>query len=169
MSKTKITITKGKVLKGDKVEVEYKKNSGAKNKPAVCSEEHSEPPHPDLTKAMEKLTVHAILLGEFLLPSKIKSLEKVEQTMIEQFHVSSFSISDKSDEGVILSAQRTLKSGKMMGFNTPLVLFTDDSENAYPFMKELEVSVAECRDEFEAYLDGKFKDDGQGKLFDEKE
>jgi hypothetical protein len=165
---SKITILKGKVLKGDRVEVVLQKVTGAKNKPASCSEEHFEPPHPDLTNAIKKLTVHAILLGEFLPVSKIKSLEDIEEDTLNGFHVSGFTI-NKDDEGVTLSAQKQLKSGKMMGFNTPFVVFGDDSENAYKFTKELEIAVAECRDEFEAYLGGKFKDDSQGKLFDEKD
>lgn len=164
---SKITILKGKVLKGDKVIIEYQKLDGVENKPADCSETHSAPPHPDLTKAISKLTVHAILLGEFVQASKIKKLEDVEADVVSAFHVSGFSVSNKDVEGVMLSAQKTLKSGKMMGFNTPLVLFDDDSENAYKFTKELDIAVAECRDEFQKYLGGKFKDDSQGKLFDE--
>jgi hypothetical protein len=92
----------------------------------------------------------------------------VDAETLLAFHVSGFSIGGKDNEGVILSAQKTLKTGRTMGFNTPLVVFEDDSENAYAFMKDLETAVDNCRKEFAAYLGGKFKDDGQGKLFDEK-
>lgn len=106
------------------------------------------------------------LVGEFVMPGKLKTIGDVEVPLLQEFHVSGFSISEKS-EGVIITAQRTLSSGKTMGFNTPLVVFSDDSENSYKFSKELEIVVAECRDEFELYLGGKFKDDSQGKLFAE--
>ena len=80
-----ITITKGKVLKGDKVYVEFLKREGTESEPAECQETHKVPPHPDLTTAVSALTVHAILIGEFQNAAKLQKLEDIKQETLETF------------------------------------------------------------------------------------
>jgi hypothetical protein len=163
---SKINITSGKVLKGDKVEINWKELSAIENKPANCSKESLAPPSPDLTKALAKLICHAILIGEFMPP--VKKLTDISDEVLANYHVSGFSMG-KDDTGVVITAQRTLKTGRTLGFNTPFTAFDDDSENAYPFRDDLKKEINKCRSEFELYLGGKFKDDGQLKMYDEKD
>jgi hypothetical protein len=51
-----------------------------------------------------------------------------------------------------------------MGFNTPLIRFEDQSENAYPHLEELFEAVNLCKDEMRAFLNGAHAEDPQQKL-----
>ncbi len=163
---SKIEIKKGKLLKGDIIQVEYLKSDGTDAKPAECSEKHLHPPHEDLKKAFVSLSVHAALTGEFISSSLIGDIKKPDTELVENFNVTGFTIvGEDEDEGVILSARKTLKTGKTMGFNTPKILLEDESETAYQFAKDLALCIADCKDQLTEYLNGKFAPDPQGTLF----
>ncbi len=162
---SKITITKGKLLKGDKIEVEYTKQENSASKPAKCSEEHVDPPHDDLKTAFAALAIHAALLGEFVAISAVKDISKPDAKHSKDFTVTGFTITGgDDDEGVILTAHKTLRSGKSLGFNTPIIRFEDESNTAYPFMEQLETAINECKDQLREYLNGKYAPDPQQKL-----
>lgn len=156
----RIEITKGKLLKGDKVEIEYTKRDSPDSKPAECSEKHTDPPRPEFKKAFANLAIHAALIGEFIPLTHIDDL--TDPRAAEDFNVSGFTcIGEDEDAGVILTAQKTLKSGKTLGFNTPIIRFNDISENPYPRLDELLNSIDLCRAELKLYLSGKHAPDPQ--------
>lgn len=162
---SKITITKGKLLKGDLIQIEYLKTDSSESKPAECSEKHTEPPHNDLKKAFKSLAIHSALLCEFIPVASIADIKKPDQELTKNFNVTGFTIVGEDEvEGVILSARKTLKSGKTMGFNSAKIMFNDESETAYEFVEDLEQSIGLCKDELRNFLDGKHGDDVQGKL-----
>lgn len=163
-----IEITKGKVLKDDVVEVSFTKTSST-TKPAKCNEEHKDPPHPDLKRALQNLAIHAALIGEFIPTSEIGDIEKPEHENLSLFHVSSFSTKgDDGEDSVVITAQKTLKTGKVLGFNTPSTRLNDDSDSAYLFAEDLKSCIEYAKAEFREYLNGKIATDPQGKLnFDE--
>lgn len=157
-----INITKGKLLKGDKIEVEYSKQSDIKNKPTHVSEECSNPPHADLRKAFSNLAVHAALLGEFIAPVMIRDIEDVNPDLVSDYTVTGFTITGKDEtEGVIISAQKKLKSGKTLGFNTPTTRFESEGDGAYEFIDDLATCIDFCKSELKEYLNGKYAPDPQ--------
>lgn len=163
---SEIIITKGKLLKGDKVEIEYQQKHSSTAKPANCSYEQDETPRIELKKAFSNLAIHAALLGEFIPLKSIKKIDAPDPELVKDFNASGFTISasKKGDEGLILTAQKTLSSGRTLGFNTPVIRLDDESENAYPFSKELSAAVDVCKDELTQYLNGVRGEDPQGKL-----
>lgn len=146
---SQITILKAKLLKGDKVEIEFTSRPSAEAKPKTCSEESENAPRPSFRKSFDALAVHAALSGEFIPESSIEDIKTVNPELIKDFTVTGFSLSEskKNGEGVILTGHKTLSSGKILGFNSPIIRFDDDSENAYPHIEELELAIATCKDE----------------------
>lgn len=168
-----IEINKGKLLKNDIVEVSFiKQNLKKGSKPAKCNEEHADPPHPDLRKAFKSLNIHAAMIGEFVSPMKVKDIEDVDEELAQDFSVTGFTlVGDDLEAGVILSARKTLKTGKTMGFNTPIQHFEDPADNPYPFCDNLLECISKCKSELKQYLEGKFAPNPQLDMFpkDEKE
>lgn len=163
---SQITITKGKLLKGDKVEIEYQQKDSSDSKPANCSYEQDAPPRQKLKTAFSNLAVHAALLGEFISVSSIKDINKPDPEVTKDFNASGFTVinNKNSDEGVIITAQKTLKNGKSLGFNTPIIMFADESDNAYPYSEELANAIDVCKDELREYLNGVRAENPQTKL-----
>lgn len=160
---SQITISKGKILKGDKIEITYTRQDSNIAKPVECNETHSDAPHPDLIAAFASLKVHAAIAGGFISSKLIKDANDPVHEDMNTISVSGFTIVG-DDEGVIITAQRHTVYGST-GFNTPTIRFASDS---YPFTKELETHLGTVKDEFREYLNGKFAPDPQGTLFEEK-
>jgi hypothetical protein len=162
---SKISITKGKLLKGDKVVVEFEKRDSNNAKPTHCSEESFGKPHKDLTTAFNALALHAALLGEFVGTAMVPDIDNPNPELFRDFTVTGITISGgDEDKGVVISAYKTLKNGKTMHFNTPNTRFSDESEKAYPFLTELDDAITLCEDELREYLNGKVGPDTQGSL-----
>ena len=115
-----ITFHNGKVLKGDIVKISYSEQRNSKSKPSKHEVECKDTPHPDLKKAFAGLAIHAALLGEFVAIAQVKDIKQVDPELIKDYNASGFSISGNDQDLVILTAQKTLRSGKAMNFNTPL-------------------------------------------------
>lgn len=167
---SQIIITQGKLLKKDIVKVAYAKNIGSNRNPAEGEEKYSDPPHRDLKNAFASLAIHAILVGEYVSFITVKDIENPDPELVKNFTVTGFScVGEDIESGVILSARKTLKTGKQMGFNTPIIRFEDPSDDPYPFAENLEGCIEKCKDELTRYLNGKFAPDPQLPLFaDEK-
>lgn len=165
-----IEINKGKLLKNDIVEVSFIKQDLKKgSKPAKCNEEHADPPHADLRKGFKSLNIHAAMIGEFVSPMKVSDIENVDEALAKDFNVTGFTlVGEDLEAGVILSARKTLKTGKTMGFNTPVQHFEDPSENPYPFCDNLVECIDTCKSELTKYLEGKFAPDPQISMFTEE-
>lgn len=162
---SKIIITKGKLLKGDKVEIYYKKQDSNVSKPVNCSEENPNTPKQELRDAFAALTIHAALLAEFISTALVPDIAKANPELIKDYLVTGFTITgNEDDEGVIITAHKKLKSGKTMGFNTPVTRFSDESDTAYPFMEELILAVENVCDHLVKHLEGDYAPDPQGEL-----
>lgn len=166
-----IEINKGKLLKnGEIIEVAFTKQNVKQNsKPAKCNEEHHDPPHPDLKKAFSSLNIHAALIGEFISPLSFADINNVDAELYKDFKVTGFTlVGEDLEQGVILSARKTLKTGKTMGFNTPVQHFEDPSDNPYLFCDDLSECIDNCKKELTKYLEeGKFAPDPQIDMFEE--
>jgi hypothetical protein len=161
----KTIITKGKLLKGDKVEVEFIEKDDDGN-PAECSKsKNSPPPAQSLRVAFSNLSIHAAILAEFINSSSINDIAAPEHPDLEKFSVSGFTIvGGEKMEGVILTGAKTLKNGKALIFNTPITRFEDQSENAYDYTNDLLESIETARVEIQKYLDGHHATDPQQEL-----
>ncbi len=161
---SKIIITKGKLLKGDKVVCFYNKQDSLDTKPTECEETHHETPHQDLRNAFAKLAIHSALIGEFVSYAMVPDINNTPPKLFEGFVVTGFTRTLGDDEGVMLSAYKTLRSGKILQFNTPLTRYEDGGEHAYKYMDKLIEDVSTCENELVQYLNGKNGPDAQGKL-----
>lgn len=163
---SQITVIKAKLLKGDKVEIEYLKRDKHDDAASECSEASSIPPRKEFAEAISKLTAHFILCCEFMPLKAIKDIKNPDPELLEKYHVSGFSISKPGtgDEGVILTGQKTLRSGKKVGINTPVIRFSDESPEAYEHLEILEADIRRCEDESRKYLNGEHAPNPQQKL-----
>jgi hypothetical protein len=157
-----ITITKAKILKDDKVEISFTRTS-TKHKPSSVNEEHRDAPHEDFKKSFADLAVHAAIIAEFIPADEISDISAPEHQQLKNFTVTGITIHGE-DEGVNITAMKTLKNGKMMLFNCPLVRYEDNSENAYTFTDDLVDKVEAAKTEAKKYLDGKFAEDAQTEI-----
>lgn len=167
LTMSQITITKGKLLKGDKIEIDYQQKNSADENPASLNFEQEGKPRPQLRTAFNKLRIHAALLSEFLPLTEVENTDEVAETIVQDFKVTGFTIvshKKTSAKGVIITASKLLNNGKNLGFNTPTTSFDDDSENAYPFIGELSKDVDVCKDELRQYLNGVRESNPQGTL-----
>lgn len=162
------TITKVKLLSGDKVEIDFIKEPDPKapvrRKPVEASDKFKDPPHPDFVRALAGLDVHAALVGEFVPMINVPDIFHPDQAIIDKFHVSGVTIigSGTDDEGVIITAQKTLSTGKKMNFNTPLLRINDTGDKAYGHTDALIEQMGKLVGEADLYLGGKIAADPQG-------
>lgn len=163
---SQITITKSKLLKGDKVEIDFTSQPSVNAKPEECTKKSENPPRASFQKALDSLAIHAALKGEFIPYKSVEDINKPNPELIKDFTVTGFSLSEskKNGGGVILTGHKTLLAGGILGFNTPIIRFGDESENAYPHMEELEAAIEVCKEEAIQYLNGAYAEDPQGKL-----
>jgi len=163
-----IFITKGKLLK-DHCEVEYIKTNNEKK--AECKETSKEKPHADLINAFDRLDVHLALIAEFIDRGKAKTIDKLRENLNDLFSVTGFTVkSDDEIKSVVLTGHKTLSTGKVLIFNTPLVSESDEEEDNYFFFQDLRQCIEICQTELQNYLfNGKTAPDSQLELsFDDK-
>jgi hypothetical protein len=167
---SKITITKAKLLKGDKLEIEFTRLDKGDEKPTECFEKHTSPPKDSLRDAFAALSVHAAIINEFIVVKDNKEFENIDTSkhaeQLKKFTTTGITIHHpgEDEEGVTLTAYKELKSGKIFVFNTNMIVFTAEGENAYPYVEDLMSCVDACRDEVTEYLNGNYKPDPQIKL-----
>lgn len=160
---SKINITTAKVLNEEVFAAWWELEN---EKRADTEKTIHEKPHPDLVKCMNKLAVHAALIGEFIPYDEIGDIDNPDHPELKKFEVKGFSLSGKNEERFILTCSKTLIVGNL-GFNTPLRSFDDTSDNAYKYLSELKKLMEKCKDEIREYLNGKHGEEEQGDLFKE--
>lgn len=160
---SKINITNAKVLNEEVFAAWWELEN---EKRADTEKTKHEIPHPDLVKVMNKMAVHAALIGELIPIDEIKDINNPDHPELKKFEVKGFSLSGKNDERFILTASKSLISGNL-GFNTPLRSFDDTSDNAYKYLPELKRLMEKAKDEVREYLNGKHGEPVQGDIFKE--
>lgn len=165
-----IIIHAAKNKKNNVLEVTYTEGDNIESVSEVSRTFKNARPHPDLVAAMKALRIHAAILSDFLSPenvklktdrAKVQRPEFMDDETKDLFTVSGLSVSDK---GIILTAQRTTKRGKMMNFNTPLVNPDEEGDNAYEYAEDLAEKIETAKVEFAAFLGGKMGENPQGSL-----
>lgn len=169
-----IIIHSAKSKKNQTIEITYREGESVENVSEVTRVFKNAKPHPDLVNAMKALKPHAAYLSDYRTleqmtakkdKAKIARLGFADADDEGQFVVSGFHVSDK---GIILTAQKETKSGKMMNFNTPLVNPDAEGEQGYEFIDDLAELIDNASKEFSEFLNGKVAADPQGGLnFDE--
>lgn len=160
-----IQITKGKVLKDDKVEISWLKTFHSR-KPAKCSLEQKEPPHPDLVAAMANLDIHAALMSEEIPISEIANINHPDHPELKNYHVTGFSTKGEDDEvnRITLSVTKYLSDGSVYNFNISKGT-NPEAENAYQYIDDLNACIEACQSEFRFYVEGtKFGQEKQTKM-----
>lgn len=165
---SKIVIEKCKILQKEVV-LEYLKTESSESEPAKCTEEQKNPPAKTFVKAMNGLIIHMAAILELIDVSAIKDIKKPTKEISEALAhlcVTGFTyIAPGTDkEGVVISGNSKVSSGKVWGFNTFTIRFNDQSENAYQFMDDLKSAIKLVQDEAVKYLNGNFGPEAQQKL-----
>ena len=117
-----------------------------------CKDSSDAPIHEDLQAAFDALIPHFVLLCE---EEKVDSVDEAEvERLSVGYNVTGIAIGGSDDtEGVTISGNKILQSGKAVGFNTPFQKFSDDEY--YNFCEELYNSVEHLKSEVLEYMDGK--------------
>lgn len=157
----KITIHSAKFLK-EKAVIDYTEERGANLKPVRRSDEFRDIPHPHLINAYKGLAVHAAILAEFIPATEIEDIKKPEHDELDRYHVTGFHISGEDRDQIVLTGQKTLKSGKILTFNTPLLRMNDEGESGYKYAPELHEVVERCQERVRDFLGGVVAEDPQG-------
>jgi hypothetical protein len=112
------------------------------------------PIHEDFKGRMQALGVHCILIDELVDIKKIKGdLEDYRPEILDCITVKGLSISTDDGQGVTISFERKLSTGKVINLNTPFTKFYDEA-CPYKFNTDLELSVNALLDEAKEYLAG---------------
>jgi len=159
----KITIHSAKFLK-EKAMIDYTEERGTNLKPVRRNDEFRDIPHPHLINAYKGLAVHAAIIAEFIPSAEIEDIKKPDHEELGKYKVTGFSISGEDRDQIVLTGQKTLKTGKILTFNTPVLRMTDDGENAYKFAPELHAAVEKCQERVRDYLNGTVAEDPPGQL-----
>lgn len=118
------------------------------------------PIHDDLREAFANLTPHFAFICEEINESvcrqAINDIQKgivhdLGMDPLHKYDVSGFTLG-KDSEGVTISGNKSLESGKSININTPFVKW---DEIDYPFMQELIEAVDLLKSEVYEYIEGK--------------
>ena len=117
------------------------------------------PVHADFKEKMAHLGVHAILICELvdITKLKLKDLDDYHPPLLEYITIHGVTI--KEGEGVTISFERKLSTGKVINLNTPYTKYYED--NGYKYGDDLQIAIDELVKEVEAYLEGKFGEGAQ--------
>lgn len=127
------------------------------------------PVHPDFKVRMQALAVHAVLITELADPVKVKDLDEFHSPLLDKVSVKGISIGGESEEGVTITFELKLSTGRVININTPFTKYYEEN-NGYRFGSDLQIHVDEFLTEVEAYLNGKYGEGTQLQIeFDENE
>jgi hypothetical protein len=159
----KVTIHSAKFLK-EKAIIDYTEERGTNLKPVRRNDEFRDIPHPHLINAYKGLAIHAAIIAEFIPASEISDIKKPDHDDLDRYNVTGYHISGEDRDQIVLTGQKTLKTGKILTFNTPMLRMTDDGDSAYKFAPELHEAVEKCQDRVRDFLNGTVAEDPQGTI-----
>jgi hypothetical protein len=151
------TITTAKIKNKMFLAYGYTERSGdIENKITTASDA---PIHIDLQNAFNRLTPHFAFIceeiSEDLARNSILNFDTdfdLSEDALKKFKVNGFTIGGSGDsEGVVISGNKSLESGKVVNFNTPFIKWEDD----YLFSSELTTAMDILKSEVYEYLEGK--------------
>lgn len=162
-----IEVVKAKILKGNLVEITYEQTD-AQGVKTEFNMKSSKVPHNDFINAMNKMRVHGAVIAEYIAEKEIIDISDPVHDKLDLFSISGFTITGRKaeDEAIIITGLKTLRTGKKMMFNTPLVRLNDESANAYEYVDDLVEKLADVKSEAAKYIGGKFAPDPQQSLFE---
>jgi len=124
--------------------------------------------HPDLYNAFQLLAIHFGLILEIIDDSEVVNTLKYDPELTSRIVITSFSVGGKDeDPGLTISGYKILRSGKIFTTSTPLTKF-DQGEDGYDHIDNLISALDSAKSEVRKYLEGKYADDPQLDLFDDK-
>lgn len=142
---------------GNKVELTKVERDPADNSRLYPDYDSKALVHPDLTRALAKLRIHAAVLLRLVSPKQIKHIEnEPDEKLVEHLHVYgvTYSGGDDRNEQVQILCRLTCLGGSPVSLALPPQRFEGPAENRYVFMAELLRTLALVNEECEAYADG---------------
>lgn len=128
--------------------------------------------HPDLVEAFKSLTPHLYFLTEMEDDARWRAKNPQAELkdvfdltpVLGEFKVTSFSIGGYDEhEGVTITGQKKLKSGKILNLNTPFTKWIDEN-SPYGFSDDLFRDVQVVIGEIKLYLNGKIHPEEDNQL-----
>ncbi len=154
-----ISIKKLKLRDGMFPTIEYDEVHGSATDEVtkVCNN----PAHDDLKDKLQALSVHCVLITELVDITKVKGdIETFTPPLLNFITVKGLTIGGDSEEGITISFERKLSTGRVLNLNTPFTKFNDD-QIKYKFDDDLQLCVEDLKKEVELYLGGKFGEGAQ--------
>lgn len=165
-----IEIKKAKIKRKIFLAYEYKQTvEGTQNEISTSS---NAPIHPDLEEKFNALAPHFAFLTEEITKTEAKTIiekgdEDALEELLKKFRVTGLSISDSGgEEGVVITGNKTLETGKVVNFNTPFTKYYDDMDG-YEYGEQLSEVVDALKSEVLEYMDGKQAQSNQLEMFGE--
>lgn len=131
--------------------------------------------HDDLRNSFRQLVPHLAFMCDYVpnsytLEMAVDNMSELPENDLSQqlleFKVTAFKISGSGDsQGVTITGQKKLKSGKVLNLNTPFLKWEDE----YEFSQELRIAIGNIQSEIIQYSEGKKAPDAQMSLFEEDE
>lgn len=163
-------IQKAKILKSKKdnsvrtLEVDYT-TTDKEGKVDYHSDNCGGAIHSDLFDAFQELAVHFGIIGEEIPAGEVVTCEKYDRDLVSALTVTSFSYADE-ESGVTISGYKTLATGRIKQFNVFTKL--EEIEDAYDHVVHLNTCLRRVKYEIKQYTEGKYAEDPQLDLFDDK-
>lgn len=154
-----MVIKKMKFRDGMFATVEYREEAGYTNDDMtrVCNNPVTE----EFKETLQVLGIHCILICELVDVEKVKGdLANYHPKMLEFVTVKGISWGGDDGEGVTLSFERKLSTGRVLNLNTPFTKFNDE-QIVYKFDEELQEAIAAVEEKIEAYLGGEYGEGAQ--------
>lgn len=156
-----VEIKKAKITKDNTLIVDYIRKDDDGNVLSEAAEKFETLVHADLRNAFNKLIPHIAVLCD-LREGDVVGMKRGQRAMSEVteldfagLSVQSFSIGgDVDSEGVTISGQKKLASGKVFNINSPFQKYLDENDD-YKWQSELHSAVTDCVFEVEEYMAGK--------------
>lgn len=143
-------------------DVDYSEKVGTTNDQfgRVCNN----PMHDDFKEAVQKLGIHAILITELVDPTKVKGeIEDYHPAILKFVKIKGISWGGDAGDGITISFERKLSTGRVINMNTPFTKFNDEAI-VYKFDTELQEACETIISEVEEYLEGKFGEGAQTEM-----
>lgn len=131
--------------------------------------------HDDMRRAFRQLVPHLAYICELVPKNKqldiaMDDIQRLSDGSplfgdLVNYKVTAFKVSGTGDaQGVTITGQKKLDSGKILNLNTPFLKWEDE----YAYIQELRIAIGSCQSEILQYMEGKFAPDLPG-LFDDLE
>ena len=145
-----IRIAKAKITKDNTLEVVYKQTTSQGTEHELIMK-GSPTVHVDLHNAFSSLIPHFAKLADTKEADRFEDPSNCDPKLLLALEVTGFSTSDGEKEGVTISGNRKIGTGKQVNMNTPHTAYNDDMDQ-YKYIDDLRAAIDGCCEECILYI-----------------